>query len=256
MSSYLVAQLTDVHLTESGSLPNGARTGDNLADGLALIDQRHLRPDVILLTGDLADAGAGACYEELADAVAASAAARDATVVYLPGNHDQRGPFRRHLLGEEGRPGEGPINQTHWRGGLRILAVDSTVPGEDHGWLDDETLAYIDAELATPAPDGTVLALHHPPIPSPIQLMTQMALRAPERLREVIDGTDVRIVLAGHNHHVGLGMLGTVPVWVSPATAYLADVTSTEVFRGVPGSAFSRIDIADGGVTASVVPIH
>ena len=177
-----------------------------------------------------------------------------ASVIYLPGNHDDRGAFRRHLLGGSGS-GSSPVNQTHWRDGLRIIALDSTVPGEDYGNLDDQSLGYLRSELARTAPDGTIVALHHPPVPSPIQPMARIALRNPERLREEIVGSDVRIVICGHYHHAALGMLGAVPVWVSPATAYLADTTSTQVFQGRPGAAFSRIDLTGSSTIATVIPI-
>jgi hypothetical protein len=85
--------------------------------------------------------------------------------------------------------------------------------------------------------------------------MTRIALRNPERLRDTIAGSDVRIVVCGHNHHAALGTLGAVPVWVSPATAYLADTTSTEVFQGLPGAAFSRIDLNGPSTTVTMIPI-
>jgi len=85
--------------------------------------------------------------------------------------------------------------------------------------------------------------------------MAEMSLCDPERLRDAIAGSDVRIVLCGHTHHAALGTLGAIPVWVSPASAYRADTTSTQVFRGVPGTAFSRIDLSDDGPTVTVIPV-
>ena len=252
MASYVVVQISDLHLTVSGSLPGGVRPRDNLLSGLRLLEAAAIRPDVYLLTGDLADTGDGECYNDLAGITAEAARRSDASVVFLPGNHDDRDAFRRHL-----HPGgaSGPVNQTHWRGGLRIIALDSTIPGEDHGNLDDQTLGYLRSELATAAPDGTIVALHHPPLLSPIQPMARMALRHPERLREAIADSDVRIVVCGHNHHAALGMLGAIPVWDSPASAYLADTTSTEVFRGLPRAAFSRIDLNGPSTTVTMIPI-
>jgi 3',5'-cyclic-AMP phosphodiesterase len=256
MGSYLLVQISDIHLTADGSLPPGVRPRDNLVRGLRMLEETGISPDVFLLTGDLADAGEPACYDDLATTLTAAAAAIGASVIYLPGNHDDRATFRRHLLGGAGDgDGDGPVNQTHWRGGLRIIALDSTIPGESHGALDDQTLGYLRTELAAAAPDGTVLALHHPPIPSPIQPMAQIALRAPERLRDAIAGSDVRIVLCGHNHHEALGTLGPVPVWVCPAIAYRADVTSTQTFQRVPDIALSRIDLSDDGPTATVIAV-
>jgi 3',5'-cyclic-AMP phosphodiesterase len=256
VSSYLLVQISDVHLTASGSLLPGVRPRDNLVKALRLLDTSGIRPDVFLLTGDLADAGEGACYDDLAGMLAEAASRSGASVIYVPGNHDERDTFHRHLLGGSGKgDGDGPVNQTHWRDGLRIIALDSTIPGQSHGALDDQTLDYLRTEIAVAAPDGTVLALHHPPIPSPIQPMALIALREPERLRDAIAGSDVRIVLCGHNHHEALGTLGQVPVWVCPATAYRADITSTQTFQRVPDIALSRIDLSDDGPTVTVVTV-
>lgn len=256
MAPHLIVQLSDVHLTSKGALRNGARPLENLVAALGVLDSADIRPDVLLLTGDLADAGEPGCYDELAQLVDKSAAASGASVVYVPGNHDDRAAFRRHLLGEGGDhdPNE-PVNQVHHRDGLRIVAVDSTVPGTDGGDLAEATVAFLRRTLSTPAPDGTVLALHHPPISTPIQPMAAIALRRPDLLAQAIAGTDVRLICCGHNHHPAAGSLGGVPVWAGPATAYLADVTSREVFRGLPGSAFSRIDLGVGGPLVTVVPV-
>jgi 3',5'-cyclic AMP phosphodiesterase CpdA len=256
---YLLVQLSDIHLTISGIGPHGARTRDNLLAALREAAAAGLRPDVFLLTGDLADAGEGPCYDDLAAILADAARASGASIVYLPGNHDDRDEFRRRLTSVDGAFGA-PVNQTHWRDGLRIIALDSTIPGEDGGVLDDQTLRYLRSELATPAPDGTIVALHHPPIASPVEPMARMALRDPGRLRDAIAGSDVRLVLCGHSHHEAFGMLGATPVWVSPAIAYRLDVTSTGAFRGVPGTAFSGIrlggrDDGDDGLVVTVYPV-
>jgi 3',5'-cyclic-AMP phosphodiesterase len=283
VAACLMVQISDLHLTTGGSLPPGVQPWDNLLRGLRLLEVAGIRPDIFLLTGDLADRGEAACYDNLAGIIAGAAAKSGAGIIYVPGNHDDRDTFRRHLLGGAGpapaspapastapggtapggtAPGStapggtgGPINQTHWRGGLRIIALDSTVPGEDHGILDDQTLGYLKSELGTAAPDGTVVALHHPPIPSPIRPMAEISLRDPERLRDAIAGSDVRIIVCGHNHHPALGTLGSIPVWVSPASAYLADTASTQVFHGVPGTAFSRIDLSGDGPMVTVIPV-
>jgi 3',5'-cyclic AMP phosphodiesterase CpdA len=173
--------------------------------------------------------------------------------VYLPGNHDERAAFRRHLLDQSAALS--PINQTHWIDGLRVVSLDSVVMGEEYGELDDETLAFLRDAIATPAPDGTVLALHHPPIPSPVQPMARIMLRHPERLAETIDRSDVRLILSGHNHHGMLGALTSVPVWVSPSTAYEMDVLSREAVRGLPGCSISQINLNDGETTVSTIPV-
>lgn len=251
MASYLVVQISDVHLTVDGVLAPGVRPRDNLVDALRYLEKSRSRPDVLVLSGDLANTGDPACYDDLRALLAEVPGG--AEIVCVPGNHDDRAAFRRHLLGDG--DGDAPVNVTRWRAGLRVVALDSSVPGEDFGVLDPETLSYLAAELATPAQHSTVVVLHHPPLSSPIEPMAAIALRNAADLRDVLAGSDVRFVLAGHNHHPSAGALGGVPVWVSPATAYRADVSSTAVFRAVPGSAISRIDLTDHGDAATVVPI-
>lgn len=247
--SYLLVQISDVHLTTAGTMGPGARTRDNLLRALGAVAAAGLKPDVFLLTGDLADRGEGACYDDLAAIM--NQAAGGADVIYLPGNHDDRAAFRRHLLGGDG---DGPVNQVRRRGGLRVIALDSVIPGQDGGELGEEALGFLRAELAEPAPDGTIVTLHHPPVSSPIQGMSEIMLGNPGPLREAIAGTDVRLVVAGHFHHEAFGMLAAVPVWVGPATAYLLNAASSRAFHDVPGTAVSRIELTPGGPLITTIP--
>ncbi|WP_246271743.1 hypothetical protein [Amycolatopsis acididurans] len=59
-------------------------------------------------------------------------------------------------------------------GGLRIIALDSSVPGHGHGELSGGQLDWLARELATPAPDGTILAPHHPPLQDVLVPTTSM----------------------------------------------------------------------------------
>jgi Icc protein len=165
MTDYQLIQISDIHLTSEGMLFPGARPRENLLAGLELLVEAGLAPDMVILTGDLANTGEAACYRDLADIMDEAIGVLGGRVVYLPGNHDERSAFRRYLLGQA--PDSSPINQVHWIDGLRVVSLDSVVVGEDFGELGDETLAFLRDAIATPAPGGTVLALHHPPIPSP-----------------------------------------------------------------------------------------
>ena len=255
MADYLLIQISDVHLTSEGLLYPHVHPRENLIGSLRLIAEAELRPDLLILTGDLANSGESECYRDMSELMSEAVGTLGGRVVYLPGNHDERSAFRRNLLDQKASSSSSPINQIHWIDGLRVVSLDSVVVGEDFGQLDDETLAFLGDAIATPAPDGTVLALHHPPIPSPVQPMARIMLRHPERLEEVIDGSDVRLILCGHNHHGMLGTLASVPVWVSPATAYEMDVLSREAIRGLPGCSISQIILNGDEVTVSTIPV-
>jgi 3',5'-cyclic-AMP phosphodiesterase len=253
VSEYLLIQISDVHLTPEGPLSRGTLPRANLLAGLEMLAAAALEPDMFVLTGDLANAGDPACYEDLAEIMDTASRVTGTTVVYLPGNHDLRPEFRRYLLDQPAAPG--PINQVHWCGDLRVISLDSVVPNQEFGALDDETLEFLRHTLSTPAPGGSVLALHHPPIPSPIRPMARIMLNNPGDLAEVVGGSDVRVILCGHNHHEALGTLASIPVWVSPSSAYRLDVLSREATHGLAGSAFSRIDITEHATSVTVIPV-
>jgi 3',5'-cyclic AMP phosphodiesterase CpdA len=208
---------------------------------------------VVVFSGDLADAGGTRAYQRFRSATAPFLARWGATAVYLPGNHDRREPFREVLLGAPASAE--PIDQVVWADGLRIVALDSTVPGAAHGELTDGQLAWLADALAVPAPFATVVALHHPPIPGPIEVMSEIGLHAPARLAEALAGTETALVLAGHAHQTSAGTLAGIAVWVSTATAYQMDVPAgvAGTVRGLTGSAFTRIDIDRGPAGVSAV---
>jgi 3',5'-cyclic AMP phosphodiesterase CpdA len=249
----LLIQISDIHLTAGGELLPGVHPRANLCAGLAKLTDAGLEPDFFILTGDLADTGDPTCYQDLADIMKAAVDTTGAGVAYLPGNHDVHSEFRRHLLGLS--PTSETINQVHWCGDHRVVCLDSVVLGEGFGALTDETLGFLRDTLATPAPGGTVLALHHPPIPSPIEPMSRLRLRQPESLADAISGSDVRLIVCGHNHHEALGAVASIPVWVSPAVAYRMDVLTRQEFHKLAGSAFSQIVIDDNEVTVTVIPV-
>ena len=251
----VIIQLSDTHITSGGNLHGEVDSLANLAAILSSVERSGTKPDLLLFTGDIADKGEPEAYRRFQGTVDPVADRMGVPVLLVPGNHDERAPFRQYLLG--GEPGGEPIDQVRWIAGLRVVALDSTVPGHPHGELDDAQLAWLAAELATPAPEGTIVALHHPPVGGPAEFGGIITLHGRERLADAVQGTDVLMIVAGHTHHASAGVLGGVPVWVATATAYQMDVLAagTEVMRGLAGSAFTRIDVTEGAAVATHVPV-
>ncbi len=211
-------------------------------------------PDVLVLSGDLADRREAESYVRLRPTIDAALERFGAKLVVAPGNHDDVALLRAYLLGRDAE--QGPLDEAVRIGGLRVIGLDSSVPGEDHGELDDVQLEALADELAEPAPDGTVLVIHHPPIWSTTPMSEMVALRDPQRLAEVIRGSDLRLILSGHTHRVSAGILAGIPVWVSPSTGSHADVLTRVGFGGHAGGGFTRVDILDDGeIVATFVPL-
>jgi 3',5'-cyclic AMP phosphodiesterase CpdA len=158
-------------------------------------------------------------------------------------------------MGEE--PTAAPQDRVYDVGGLRIIALDSTVPGYHHGDLEPAQLDWLRAELATPAPHGTLLALHHPPIPTPIELMAIIELDHQAELADDVRGTDVRGILAGHLHYSTTGTFAGIPVSVAAATCYTIDSSAEPgTLAGVDGGqTFNLVHVYADQVVHSIVPI-
>jgi 3',5'-cyclic-AMP phosphodiesterase len=248
--THTLIQITDLHIGDD-RFP----TDPVVAHALRTVEDSGVRPDAVVLTGDLADHGRPEEYERVRGLVAPVAGRLGAAAVYVAGNHDDRAVLRSHLLGSE--PSDAPLDHVVRLGDLRIVVLDSTVPGRAYGELRRGQLEWLRAELAEPAPAGTVLALHHPPLPSPSALVAAMELQDRCALAAALEGTDVRIVLAGHTHVVSAGAIAGVPVWTGGAVPYLFDALPPGggVVRALRLPTISRIDMFADGVIATAAPL-
>lgn len=251
-----LVHLSDTHLL-AGNPPLGERydTAANLEATLAAVERTGIRPDAIVFTGDLTDLGEPDAYAALRAAVEPFAERLGAPVVWVAGNHDERPALRQGLLDAD--PTEDPVTGVWDLGGLRLIALDSSVPGWHHGDLDAGQLAWLRDELDRPAPLGTIIALHHPPLPSHIPLFDILELRHQTELADVIAGTDVRAILAGHLHYSTSGTFAGVPVSVAAATCYTMNLQRPPAsVNGMDaGQSFHLVHVYNDVITHSVVPV-
>ena len=251
-----ILHLSDTHLLAENR-PLGGRfdTAANLRRTLARVERLGIRPDAIVFTGDLADLGEPSAYRELRAAVEPVAERLGAPLIWVAGNHDERPALRSEMLDAE--PTQEPVTGIWDLGGLRVIALDTSVPGWHHGDLDPEQLAWLRETLASAAPLGTILAMHHPPLPSHIPLFDILELRDQGRLAQAIAGSDVRAILGGHLHYSTSGTFAGVPVSVAAATCYTMDLArpAYEVNGMDAGQSFHLVHVYDDTITHAVVPV-
>jgi 3',5'-cyclic AMP phosphodiesterase CpdA len=171
------------------------------------------------------------------------------------GNHDERAAYSRELFGVES---DEPQDRVHDVAGLRVVSLDTSVPGWHHGELGDAQLGWLREVLATPAEHGTVLALHHPPIPSPMCPVAEVIeLQETDRLADVLRGSDVRAILGGHYHFTSHATFAGIPVSVAAATCYLSDPAPLDRFvSAVDGhQAVNTVHVYADRVVHTVVPV-
>jgi 3',5'-cyclic AMP phosphodiesterase CpdA len=258
-ASHVIAHLSDTHLTSAGVRYNGVLDADAalnraiavLADAVSA----GRRIDAVVLSGDLTDSGDPAAYARLAAAVGSIGGSPAPIAIFATGNHDVRSEFHANLLGSSAT---GPVLQMHDVNGLRVIVLDSSIPGAGHGRLTSAHLAELRAELATPAAAGSIVALHHAPLPPPSPLLSYFALETASRkaLSQAIRGTDVRLILAGHHHLAQSAMLGSVPVAVAGSTAIRTDPLAPAGHeRTFASGAFNLVEVFPDTITVSVIPV-
>ncbi len=218
------------------------------------------RPEAIVFTGDLADKGEPDAYARIRGIVDPVAERLGAQVIWVMGNHDDRSAFRRGLLGESRDGGVGgvrPVDRVDDVNGLRVITLDSTVPGHHHGEVAPAQLDWLAEELSMPAPHGTILAMHHPPVPSVLDLAVAVELRDQAGLAEVVEGSDIRSIIAGHLHYSSTATFAGVPVSVASASCYTQDLNvPVGGTRGRDGArAFNLVHVYPTTVLHSVVPL-
>lgn len=253
---YVVAHVSDTHLLEGGAPLGGvADTVLALEHTVAQLAQLGEVLDAIVLTGDVTDLGEPDAYRRIRAALEPLAEATGAQLVWVMGNHDEREHFRSELLDEPAT--DQPVHQVVHVGGLRMVVLDTSVPGYHHGALDAPSLAWLDAVLADPAPEGTLIAMHHAPIATPLALMDVLELRDQDELADIVRGRDVRMILGGHLHYATSGMFAGIPVSVAGATAYTMDLSATpgELVGIDGGRSFTLIHVYEESIVTSVVPI-
>ncbi len=148
---FTVAHLSDVHLLAHGVKQYGVVEPEA---GLQLALERLGRldpvPQALVFTGDLADKAEPDAYARLRELVEPVAADLGAQVVWVIGNHDERAPYAKGLFDSDD---DGPQDRVYDVGGLRIVALDTSVPEYHHGELLPEQLDWLRdvAEHAAPS---------------------------------------------------------------------------------------------------------
>jgi 3',5'-cyclic AMP phosphodiesterase CpdA len=254
--THVVAHLSDTHLLAGSARQYDAiDTVERFRQALDRVGRIDPPPQALVFTGDLADVGDPAAYRILRELVEPMADAIGAQVVWCMGNHDDRAAYSRELFGEESDASQDRVYDV---AGLRIVSLDTTVPGWHHGEVAESQLAWLRDVLATPAQHGTILALHHPPIPSPMVPASELIeLRDTEGLADVLRGSDVRAIVGGHYHFSSHSTFAGIPVSVASATCYLADPAPLDRFiSAVDGhTSVNAVHVYADRVVHTIVPV-
>ena len=209
-----------MHIRAPGELASGrVDTAAFLTRTVASLRALDPRPDAVLLTGDLVDSGES--REEYVH-LRRLLAPLDMPCHAIPGNHDGRATLREvlgHCIGSTDC--DELIQYVVDYPELRLVFLDTVVPGRDAGLLDAVRLAWLDERLSEAPSKPTLIAMHHPPFRSGIAFMDELGCDGADALAAVLHRhPQVERVVCGHLHrNISVRFGGTIAC-SAPSTAH------------------------------------
>ncbi len=253
----ILLHLSDLHVRPSGKPAYRVVEASHLAER-ALRAVRAFRPlpDAVVISGDLTDNGLEAEYRELRRLLRRYLVGLK--VYLIPGNHDRRENFRAALAEFPGVTADPSFVQYVVDDlPVRLVMLDSVVPGAGHGELCAARLAWLDARLAEAPERPTFVVLHHPPMLSGLPTYDSINLHTTPQLGAVLARhPQVERILCGHHHRSMTGRLGNVIVSAAPSVAHhgafeLDDDHGRFTFE--PAGYHVHLRTPDGGITSHLL---
>ena len=213
----IILQLSDLHATEPGEKVWGSI--DSLAAVERAVEQAltlPTPPDLVLLTGDLINNARPAQYAALRPLLDRLPWPKR----LIAGNHDDRAGLRAHFgdwPGLDGAPTD-PVQSIIDLPGLRLVLIDTSLPGRQEGAIDAATCDFLESALAS-TDLSVVIVQHHPPVALGLRYMDAMKAEADPRYFALVEHHARRIeaILCGHYHRHVISRIGGVPLIVAPS---------------------------------------
>lgn len=253
----LICQLTDLHVRPAGKPANRVSETNMFTErAFRAVARLNPSPDVVVITGDLTDCGLD---EEYANLNRLLRKFLPMPVFVIPGNHDRRGNLRaglKHLPGVAVDPHY--VQYTVDEYPVRLVMLDTLVPGAGHGELGSEQLEFLDRALAAAPDKPTIVGMHHPPFACGIAHMDRINLRnIPEFAAIIGRHRQVERIICGHHHRPIVARLAHAIASIAPSVAHQVEMTLNPHDSGAfnfepPAFQLHRWTAADGIVSHTV----
>ncbi len=256
-----ILQISDFHLRGDGKLSfQVVDTASFLKSTKAHLEHVFSldgqKPDMIVVTGDIADSGDEKAYLMVYEALSSF----NVPVYAVPGNHDRRDRMVRILKGWTiPNPQTAPFLcyavQTEE---ARLLFLDTLNPGSHAGHMREAELAWLDNELQSNKTVPTLIFMHHPPFITGLPAMDE-PFENREQLRTVLMKAPWARLCCGHMHRPIFTVWAGVPCVTAPAASMQIELDFTpeggDTFRmETPG--YLLHDFEDGVFNTHVCQIY
>jgi Icc protein len=201
-------QLTDSHLyADPSRCLLGINTLETFDQVLAQALHERGVPDLMLATGDLVHDASETGYKRLLGRLKLTGI----PTYCLPGNHDLPHKMKQ-FLNQDNVHTQPSVQRDGWS----LVFLDSTIPGNESGNLDETQMGLLQHLLEANTDKHTLICMHHHPLPVGSRWMDTMALKNPDQLFDLLRRhPQVKGILCGHIHqefegeHNGIKLLGT-----------------------------------------------
>jgi 3',5'-cyclic-AMP phosphodiesterase len=204
--SLLIGQISDIHAKPGAASLKALRT--------ALDFLSTVKPDAVIVSGDLSNKP----HEKGYAAVREAFRVVRCPVLMVPGNADRREEMRA-AFPEAPWPSEGPLHVMATVGGLRLIGLDVTVPGEKYGEITPEVVDFLGNALETTPRMPVLIFMHQHPFRSHGEGLDRLMCRNVEPMRMLLDGTrtPVLAVVCGHAHRAIVTRFGRTTAMMCPS---------------------------------------
>lgn len=241
-----IVQITDMHIgKEANSSLLGMNTRESLESVLELVHRNHPDPDVVLVTGDIAQDGSVEAYRYFQQKMQAFTC----PVFWFAGNHDHW-PAMLDVVG-----GTPALDRRFRAGTWQLVFLDSAVPEKVHGFLPARELDLLN-EALTDAPDRHALVcFHHHPIDTDCRWLNPIGLRNRDAFFATIDRhPQVRGVVWGHVHQEMDQQRGEVRLLATPSTCVQFEPGSRDFSVGAESPGYRWLELQpDGRIDTGIV---
>ena len=229
-------QLTDLHLfAEPGGQFNHINTRDSFLAILGHVKEHYRKPDVVILTGDLAHDGKIQTYQFISEALKALSA----PVYFVLGNHDN--PSSAHSaypLYPISADQHCVLN--HWQ----IIMLDSNHNSKRdsyEGEISDSDLNRI-TDMASRYPDKSILVALHHNLPTHEDRGVSIEVRNHWHVMQHLEQLpNIKVVISGHVHQEFTIVKNGICYLSAPSTSYQSTSRSGQATGETAGYRWFRL---------------
>jgi 3',5'-cyclic AMP phosphodiesterase CpdA len=220
-----IVQLTDLHVRPIGMAAYRVAETNALTErACRAVATLRIKTDAIIITGDLTDNGLVSEYAVLSTILRRTLT--EAPVFLIPGNHDRREVLKAEMADWPGLSADTDFVQYAVDDlPVRLVMLDTVVPGQGHGILCEKRLAWLDDTLAAAPEKPTMIAMHHPPFVCGIAHMDAINLHNSAEFAAVIGKhRQVERIACGHHHRPVTARVAHAIASIAPSVAHQVEL--------------------------------